>query len=121
MTGLILVMMFSGCDAKPIFADVGVGNGTGITFHLPGGRYTIAYEVHDREPWFGCNFGLALVAPEGDPLAPGRVVATTGVMEIKPRGSAAATLVSPSVPKGDYFIRYLGDRPCDWTVRVSGP
>lgn len=119
--GLSLVVALSGCGSKHLFVDAGVGNGTSVDFPVSGGVYTIEFEARDREPWFGCNFGLALVRPEGDPLAPGRVVATTEVVEVGPRGSRTATLVSPSLPEGDYFIRYLGDRPCDWTVRVSGP
>jgi hypothetical protein len=117
-----LAWMLATCGSKPnLFADSGVANGTSVPFHVPDGIVSIQYEAADREPWFGCNFGVQLVAPEQDPLAPGRVVTTTDVFEVRPRDRTSGRLLSPPLTSGDYFLRYLGDKPCDWAVRVSGP
>lgn len=111
--------LLSACAGAAVFTDAGVGNGDSTSFVVSGGHYAVEYEARDREPWFGCDFGVALVAPEDDPLAPGLVVATTDVIAVAPRGSAVATLTSEPLPEGEYFIRYLGSRPCDWAIRVT--
>ena len=92
-----------------------------MPFRVPDGIVWIQYEVADREPWFGCDFGLQLVAPGQDQLAPGRVVLTSEIFEISPRGRTSGRLLSPPLTSGDYFLRCLGDKPCDWAVRVSEP
>jgi hypothetical protein len=102
-----------------LFADAGAANGTSVPFHVPAGAVRIEFDVSDREPWFGCNFEVPLVAPEPDPLAPGGVIATTEVIDVVPRGQKTGQLISPALTSGDTFLRYLGDRPCDWTVTVS--
>jgi hypothetical protein len=114
-----IATLLSACAGAAVFADAGVGNGDSTSFQVPGGQYAVEYEARDREPWFGCDFGVALVAPEDDPLAPGRVVATTDVIAVAPRGSAVAALTTEPMPEGEYFIRYLGSRPCDWAIRVT--
>ena len=117
-----LASMLAACGNSPnLFADAGSANGTSVPFHVPDGIVLIQYDVADREPWFGCNFGVQLVIPEQDPLAPGRVVTTTEVLEIGPRDRTSGRLLSPPLTSGDYFLRYLGDKPCDWAIRVSGP
>lgn len=102
-----------------MFVDAGTDNGTSVPFRVPAGAVEIDYRVTDREPWFGCRFGLELVAPEPDPLASGRVIASTDVFGVAPRSLTSGRLRSPSLLPGEYFLRYLGDLPCDWSVSVS--
>jgi hypothetical protein len=108
----------SSCAGPPVFVESGSGNGSSDPFHLNPDVYTIEYTAVDREPYFGCTFGVALETPVGNPLAPGRVIATTPIDTVDPNGSIHGRLITPSIPNAEYS-RYLGNRPCDWTVRIT--
>jgi hypothetical protein len=107
------------CNAQPIFVDAGASNGASVPFRVPNGPLSIDYVVSDREPWFGCNFGLQLMVQGPDPLARGHVIVSTNVFDVKPEGEMSGRLISPVLAGGDYFLEYLGNKPCDWKVAVS--
>lgn len=115
----LVAAMTVACDSSPAFSESGVGNGSSAHFHLASGIHRITYEAHDREPFFGCIFGVSLGSPDLDPLAPNRDVARTEIRRVEPRGRISGTVVTPHVLEGQYALQYLGDEPCDWTVTVS--
>ena len=116
---LMFVISTVGCGGPAVFSESGTGNGGSGPFDLSAGGHRIEYHAVDREPYFGCIFGIALVAPLVDPLAPGQVVTQTSLIAVEPRGQVSGELVTPSVREGSYFFNYLGDRPCDWTVSID--
>lgn len=115
----VLAISSGSCSILPAFAETGTGNGSSRTFHLSAGTHRITFDAADREPFTGCNFGISFESPGPDPLAPGRVITSTAIMRIEPRGRLDHTLVTPDLADGDYAIDYLGDVPCDWTVTVN--
>ena len=115
----LVAAMAVACDRSPAFSESGVGNGSSAPFHLASGAHRIAYEAHDREPFFGCIFGVSLGSPNLDPPAPNRAVAQTEIRRVEPRGRISGTVVTPHLLEGQYALHYLGDEPCDWTVTVS--
>lgn len=115
----ILSLMSIACDVPISFTETGTGNGSSRTFFLTAGEHRITYQASDREPFFGCNFGISLDSPGPDPLAPGRVIAKTDILQIDPRGRISGALVTPNIAEGQYTIHYLGDLPCDWSITVS--
>jgi hypothetical protein len=115
----VFTVCLVGCGGPAAFSDSGVGNGGSAPFVLDAGTHRIEYQAVDREPFFGCTFGVALLEPVADPLAPGRVLAQTELITIKPRGQASGELLTPAVREGEYSLSYRGDRPCDWTVSIS--
>lgn len=115
----ILAVLFIACEMPISFTDTGTGNGSSRNFFLTAGIHQITYQASDREPFFGCNFGVSLESPRPDPLAPGRVIAKTDILQIDPRGRISGALVTPNIVEGQYTIDYLGDVPCDWTIAVS--
>jgi len=117
LSGLLCVSV-AGCGGPAAFSDSGVGDGSSAPFDLDAGTHRIEYRAVDREPFFGCTFGVAFLEPVADPLAPGRTLAETELIMIEPRGQASGALLTPAVRAGQYYVRYLGDRPCDWTVSV---
>ena len=107
-----------GCSGPAAFSDSGVGDGSSGPFDLGAGTHRIEYRAVDREPFFGCAFGVAFLEPVADPLAPGRILVQTELIRIEPRGRTTGELLTPGVRAGQYYVRYLGDRPCDWSVSV---
>ena len=116
---VVLLATGIGCARQPIFVDAGVGNGSSAPFALHHGSSVVDYATRDREPWLGCTFGLALVAQDRDPLAPGRVVSQTDVIAVSPRAELHGTLATPLLTPGTYYLRYLGDQPCEWSVSLT--
>lgn len=115
----VLAFMSIACDVPISFTETGTGNGSSRNFFLTAGEHRITYQASDREPFFGCNFGISLDRPGPDPLAPGRGIAKTDILQIDPRGRISGALVTPNIVEGQYTIRYLGDVPCDWSITVS--
>lgn len=117
--GLLFACGLWSCGDAPVFVGSGTGDGSSVLFHLGAGAYRVEYTAVDREPFFGCNFGLAIETPEGDPLSPARIVVSTEIRTVEPQGQIADRLVTPTLMEGQYALHYLGDRPCDWKVSVS--
>lgn len=115
---IVFALCVVGCGGPASYSDSGAGNGGSARFDLDAGTHRIEYRAIDREPFFGCNFGVAFVEPLADPLAPGRVLTQTELVTIEPRGQSSGELVTPSILEGQYSLNYLGDRPCDWTVSI---
>jgi hypothetical protein len=118
LLSVVFVVCVVGCGAPAAFSDSGVGDGSSAPLDLDAGTHRIEYRAVDREPFFGCTFGVAFLEPLADPLAPGRVLAQTELITIEPRGQASGELLTPAVRAGEYSLHYLGDRPCEWTVSV---
>lgn len=114
-----LMLMLASCDGLPAFSERGTGNGSSATFRLSAGISRITWEAQDREPFFGCLFGVSLESPMPDPLAPFRMIVQTEIMRVDPRGRISGSLLTPNLVAGEYSLRYLGDQPCDWSVAVS--
>jgi len=116
LAGLIGILA---CSPAVLFEDRGTGNGASVPFRVTIGALAIDYAAIDREPSFGCEFGVQLMVQGPDPLAPGRVLASTPVTAVKPGARISGRLTSPVLGTGEYFLAYLGNKPCDWTVTVS--
>jgi hypothetical protein len=114
----ILTVISLACDVPISFTETGTGNGSSRDFHLTAGSHRITYQANDREPFFGCNFGISLDSPSPDPLAPGRMITKTDILRIDPKGRISGALVTPHIVEGQYSIHYLGDVPCDWTITI---
>jgi hypothetical protein len=86
------------------------------TFSLPAGSVSITYEALDREPWFGCDFGVALLLQPLDPLAPGQPIGRSDVQRLSPRATTKGNVLLPAVAAGTYYLGISGT--CDWRVEL---
>ncbi len=117
MVVVVVGASLAACSA-PVFSDRGVGDASSVPFELRPGSYVISFEAKDREPWFGCTFGVALYATSPDPLAVGQRIGGTDVRTVEPNSTAQGGLAVVVVSEGKYYLQYLGNRPCDWEVSV---